>query len=148
MHPVIRPARETDAAVIYEMLRKSAIEQGGEQSLCVTPENLMEDGFSANPRFSCLIAEVDGDPAGLALYFFIYSTWTSRRNLYLEDLYVKPEYRRQGIARLLMEAVKREAGGAPIRWVALRHNEAASAFYASLGAEPLEDWVLWRWQCP
>jgi GNAT superfamily N-acetyltransferase len=136
----VRAACAEDAPLLYEMVRESAIEQGGEDALCVTPENMREDGFeTVPPRFECAIAEVDGEPAGIALYFNMYSTWTSRNVTYLEDLYVRPQFRRHGIARALMEAVK------PMKWVALRDNEAASRFYASMGAEPLEDWVLWKY---
>ena len=144
----VRTAHAEDAPLIYEMVRESAAEQGGEDALCVTPENIREDGFETTPpRFVCLIAEVDGEPAGLALFFFVYSTWTSRSVLYLEDLYVRPRFRRRGVARVLMESLGREAraeGAFSMRWVALKNNAAADAFYASLGAERLGDWVVWR----
>jgi GNAT superfamily N-acetyltransferase len=134
----LRPATESDVPAIYDMLVQSAIAQGGEAEVCVDPSNLLADGFSANPRFQCLIAECDGETAGLALYFFIYSTWTSRNGLYLEDLYVDPKFRRHGIARSLMtelETVAQRAGCRYMRWLVLRNNHAAISFYETVGAK-------------
>src|SRR5258706_10617133 len=100
---VVRAAREDDVPIIYEMLRDSAAAQGDENALCVDPGSLREDGFlTTPPKYWCLLAEVDGRPAGLALYFCIYSTWTSCQQLYLEDLYVSSHFRRRGVARSLM----------------------------------------------
>jgi GNAT superfamily N-acetyltransferase len=90
-----------------------------------------------------LIAEQDGNAVGLALYFFIYSTWTSREGLYLEDLYVRPECRKQGIARELMRELARVAqqnGCGRMIWLVLRGNPAVK-FYRRLGAAALEDWM-------
>ncbi|HEX4309809.1 MAG TPA: GNAT family N-acetyltransferase [Acidobacteriaceae bacterium] len=134
----LRLATRSDVPVIYDMLLQSAIAQGGEAEVCVDPENLLADGFSANPRFQCLLAEWDGQPAGLALYFFIYSTWTSRNGLYLEDLYVAPQFRRHGVARSLiteLEAVAQRAGCRYMRWLVLRGNQSAIRFYATVGAK-------------
>ncbi len=144
----VRLAQAQDVAAIYRMLRESAAAQGSIEELCVDPENLREDGFERTPpRFQCLLAEVDGQPAGLALYFFPYSTWTSRMAVYLEDLYVAPEFRRHGVARLLMTELAKiavDAGCLFIRWLVLRENAAALAFYASIGAEVSEGWVSMR----
>ena len=135
----IRSARREDAPSLYEMLRASAADQGGEDQLCVDPGNLVDDGFRTDPpRFQCLVAECDGKPVGLALYFPIYSTWLSRTGLYLEDLYVDPRYRRRGVARALMAELARiaeEAGWRYIRWMVLRDNANAIRFYESLAAE-------------
>ena len=146
--PVVRPANEGDVPIIYLMLRESARAQGGEESLCVDPVNLLEDGFRRDPsRFQCLIAEVDGQPAGLALYFFVYSTWTSRLALYLEDLYVIPAARRHGVARALMAELANiavNAGCLQARWLVLRDNVAAIEFYEGIGAEQASEWSPMR----
>jgi GNAT superfamily N-acetyltransferase len=134
----LRCATKLDIPAIYGMLVQAAIAQDGQADLCADPENLMEDGFSSNPRFQCLIAECDGEPAGLALYFFIYSTWTSRNGLYLEDLYVAPQFRRRGVARALLTELAqlaRDAGCRYMRWLALRSNRSAIRLYESIGAE-------------
>lgn len=141
----IRAARPEDVHLMYEMLRNSAADQRSPDELVANPENLLEDGFGANPRFACLIAEVDGSPAGLALYFFNYSTWVSRSGLYLEDLYVLPAYRRQGVARALMQRLASIAVGRGCRrflWVVHAANGRAISFYEALGATELRDWIL------
>jgi GNAT superfamily N-acetyltransferase len=99
----IRHAEPDDALTIYRMLRESAAAQGGEEELCVDPDSLREDGFVLTPpRYCCLLAELDGQSVGIALFNFTYSTWTSRARAYLEDLYVAPKFRRHGVARSLM----------------------------------------------
>jgi GNAT superfamily N-acetyltransferase len=140
---VFRRATPADVPAICALLRESAREQGSEESLCATEENLVEDGFGEHPRFQVLIAEQDGEVVGLALYFFIYSTWTSRNGVYLEDLYVRPEFRRHGIARQLMSELARIAkdnGCGRMIWLVLRDNPAVK-FYKHLGAAALEDWM-------
>lgn len=139
---VLRTATRLDVPVMHAMLVQSAVAQGGEAELCISPADLMEDGFSSNPRFQCLIAECDGHIAGLALYFFIYSTWTSRNGLYLEDLYVAPQFRRHGVARALMAelaAIAQHAGCRYMRWLVLRRNASAIRFYESIGAPVVEE---------
>ena len=140
---LIRPARVDDVHVLYELLRESAAEQGGLQSLCATPENLTEDGFGPAPRFEALLADVDGAAVGLVLYHYIYSTWTSRNNLYVEDLYVRPGFRRQGAAREMMRALARVGGEESCQrmiWLVLRNNPAVR-FYRGLGAVAMEEWM-------
>ena len=142
-------AREEDVSAIYLMLRESAIAQGGENKLCADPFNLCEDGFGREPRFQCLLAEVDGKTVGVILYFFVYSTWTSRKSLYIEDLYVAPQSRRQGIGRALMSEVARsaiETGCRYMQWTALHTNSSALRFYESIGARTLSEWMLLRVQ--
>jgi GNAT superfamily N-acetyltransferase len=141
----IRPARADEAPLVLEMLRATSVEQGNEHELCVDLNAVREDGFGAAPRFHVLIAECDARAAGLALYFFNYSTWISRNGLYLEDLYVRPEFRRQGVARALMrrlEAIAHEQGCGRLQWVVLRNNTAAVKLYESLGAHALPEWQL------
>ncbi len=145
----IRAARADDVPAMFEMLEASAAEQGHAQDLCVDLERLREDGFGASPRFQALLAECDGRPAGLALYFFTYSTWPSRHGLYLEDLYARPECRRLGVARALMErlrAIAAEQGCGRLEWVVQRDNAAAIRFYESLGATALSSWQLMGWR--
>src|SRR5690349_4910148 len=128
---LIRDATVDDVPAIYEMLAASAADQGFPGELVVTSDDLLEDGFGPTPRFQCLIAEVEGRPAGLALYYFNYSTWVSRNGLYLEDLYVAPEWRGHGVARELMvrlTKIGREAGCRRFLWVVHAVNERAICF--------------------
>jgi GNAT superfamily N-acetyltransferase len=141
----IRPAHPADVPLLLEMLRASAIDQGSLDSLAVTEADLLEDGFGTEPRFQCVIAEVNQAPAGMALYFFNYSTWVSRLGLYLEDLYVSPQFRRAGVARALLShlaGVARDAGCRRMQWVVHRKNAAAIRLYQAFGAQPLDDWML------
>lgn len=139
----VRAASPNDVHSIYLMLRESAVEQGSQESLCATEDNLIEDGFGREPRFQVLIAEQNGEAIGLALYFFIYSTWTSRNGVYLEDLYVKPEFRKQGVARGLIQQLARVAQEnhcGRMMWLVLRNNPAVK-FYQRLGAAALAEWM-------
>ena len=141
----IRAARADEAPLVLEMLRATSVEQGNEHELCVDLKAVREDGFGSAPRFHVLIAESDARPAGFALYFFNYSTWISRNGLYLEDLYVRPEFRRQGVARALvrrLEAIADEHGCGRLQWVVLRGNTPAVRLYERLGAQALPEWQL------
>jgi GNAT superfamily N-acetyltransferase len=142
---VIRRGTPDDTHDVLELLAKSAVAQGSPGSLCVDVETLLRDGFGDQPRFYLLIAEIEHRTVGLALYFFTYSTWISTNGLYLEDLYVEPEYRRLGIARGLMRElakIARDAGCGRFQWLVLRSNAAAIRFYESLGAGIAEPWAL------
>ena len=143
----IRAWREQDVSTVYTMLREAAIVQHGEDDFCADPSTLSQDGFGSNPRVHCLVAELRKEIVGILLYFFLYSTWTSRTGLYVEDLYVRPDHRRQGIARALMSAaatVALNAGCPYIQWAILRNNSPAQRFYQSLGAVALSEWSLMR----
>ena len=142
---LIRHATAEDVRIILELLYKSAEAQGSPASLCVDAASLLRDGFGQQPRFHVLIAEAGGRAVGLALYFFTYSTWVSTNGLYLEDLYVEPEYRRHGIARALMvdlAKIARDKGCGRFQWSVLRANQDAIRFYESLGAKIMEQWAL------
>ena len=150
-HLRVRPATSSDVPAIYRLLRESAIAQHAEDHLCVTPDDLLKDGFGAAKRFDCLMAEADGKVAGIAVYFMIYSTWITRRVLYLEDLYVTPEVRRRGVARALMSELARVAeksGCGQIRWLVSRDNTVAVRFYESIGAEQGAGWVPMSMEAP
>jgi GNAT superfamily N-acetyltransferase len=141
----IRPARPSDVPLLFEMLRASAAHQGSPESLVVTEADLLEDGFGPHPRFQCIIAEVDEAPAGMALYFFNYSTWVSRVGLYLEDLYVDPKFRRAGVARAMLDhlwSVAREAGCRRMQWLVHRENDSAIRLYRSFGAQSADNWIF------
>jgi len=103
----------------------------------------MRDGFGPNPFYSCLIAEQDGQPAGFALYFFNYSTWMGRPGIYLEDIFVQPEFRGLGIGKALLKrvaAVAVEKGCPRLQWEVLDWNTPAIEFYRAMGAEFLDEW--------
>ena len=142
---LIRPAIPADLPVVAELLLASAIDQGSRESLVVDADLLLRDGFGPQPRFHLLVAEEDARRIGLALYFFNYSTWISTRGLYLEDLYVAPDFRRRGVARDLMRRlaqIAKQEGCGRFQWSVLRSNQSAIRFYESLGAHLAEEF---RW---
>lgn len=127
------------------MLRSSAIDQGFPDELAVTETDLREDGFGERPRFRAILAEWDGDRAGMALFFFNYSTWGSRRGLYLEDLYVLREFRGRRIGRSLLVRLAQIAvkeGCGRFQWVVHSENAGAIRVYESIGAQSLREWTL------
>jgi GNAT superfamily N-acetyltransferase len=141
----VRNALATDVPVILAMLRESASEQGFADALAVTEADLAADGFGTNPRFFVILAESEGVAAGMALYFFNYSTWGSRWGLYLEDLFVDRAFRKSGIAKALMGRLAQIAeahGCGRFQWVVHGGNAAAVRLYESVGAEMLNEWRL------
>jgi GNAT superfamily N-acetyltransferase len=141
----IRPAGIDDVPVLLAMLRESAAAQGFPDEVVVTEEDLREDGFGPAPRFRALIADADGEPAGMALYFVTYSTWGSRLVMYLEDLCVRARFRRHGIARELLTTlaqVAAEEGCGRFQWLVHKDNTRAIHVYEKFGAAPAHEWQL------
>jgi GNAT superfamily N-acetyltransferase len=139
---LIRPATVDDVALLRTMIRElAAFERELDQ--CVIEEaELLRDGFGANPRFRALMAEWDAEPAGYALFFNYYSTWVGR-GLFLEDLFVREQFRGRGMGRALLAAVARIAVQEHcygVQWEVLDWNEKAIELYKSLGAEFRDRW--------
>jgi GNAT superfamily N-acetyltransferase len=110
-------------------------------------EQLREHLFGARPFAEVLLAEDAGAVVGFALFFHNFSTFRGQPGLYLEDLFVQPEYRGRGHGKALLAAVARlavERGCGRIDWTVLNWNEPALRFYRALGAVPLDDWTLYR----
>jgi GNAT superfamily N-acetyltransferase len=139
---LIRPATIADVPLLRMMIRELA-EFERELELCTIEESdLARDGFGKVPRFRALVAEWQGQPAGYAVFFDCYSTWAGRE-LYLEDLFVRPPYRRNGIGMAMLSAVARIAlreKSIGIRWEVLDWNQNAIALYKALGAEFRDQW--------
>jgi GNAT superfamily N-acetyltransferase len=144
---VIRFASVHDAPLILRFIRELA-EYERLLSECVATEESVRETLFGNPRFAeVLIADVDGDPAGFALFFHNYSTFLARPGVYLEDLYVRPELRGRGIGRALLvrlAAIARERNCGRLEWAVLNWNEDAIRFYKSLGALPQDQWQVYR----
>ncbi len=142
----IRPATAADVSLILALVRGLAEYEREPESAQLTEADLLRDGFGPQPAFSCLIAECNGVGCGFALYFPIYSTWAGR-SLYLEDLFVEPEYRGRGIGKALLTRVASialEQGYVRLDWSVLRWNTPAIGFYESLGAYPMTEWERMR----
>jgi GNAT superfamily N-acetyltransferase len=136
----IRKATLDDIPLILEF------ERAPEEAVA-TPEDLRRDGFSGEPRFYVEIAEWDGKPAGFALWFFNYSTWQGKPGLYLEDLFVRPQFRKRGIGKALLTYLAKfavEKGCGRYQWQVLDWNTPAIEFYESLGAKVMNEWLTLR----
>jgi GNAT superfamily N-acetyltransferase len=143
MGTVIRKATAADAAEILAFIRALAAFEREPDAVTATEEGLIRDGFGPNPFYYCLIAEHEGRPAGFAFYFFNYSTWVGRPGIYIEDLFVHPEFRRLGIGKALLKevaAIALEKGCLRMQWEVLDWNTPAVDFYRAMGAEFLDEW--------
>ena len=139
----IRTATPADVPQILSFIRALAAYEREPDAVTATEADLMRDGFGLNPFYSCLIAEHDGQPAGFAFYFFNYSTWMGRPGLYLEDIYVQPEFRGLGIGKALLQqvaAIAVEKNCPRLQWEVLDWNTPAIEFYRAMGAEFLDEW--------
>jgi len=144
---VIRAAQPDDVGTILKLIRALAEYEHEPQAALATEEDLLRDGFSVDPKFRCLIAEWDGAPVGFALYFYNYSTWKGRPGIYLEDLFVWPEYRGKGIGKALLLYLARTAVAencGRYEWQVLDWNTPAIEFYEGLGAKRMKEWLPMR----
>jgi GNAT superfamily N-acetyltransferase len=140
---LVRAATASDAPLLAAMIRELAEFEHYLDQVDITPEDLLRDGFRGNPCFHALIAEWDGHTAGYAFYFFTYSTWAGRPSLFVEDLFVRPDFRRKGIGKALLQrmaATAREQNCYAMRWEVLNWNTPAIDFYRSLGVELQTAW--------
>lgn len=140
----IRSATPADVPVVLELIRALAEYEREPDAVVATEADLLRDGFGSAPLFRVLMAEWDGEPVGFALYVFTYSTWRGRPCLYLEDLFVKPEFRKRRIGISLMKRLAQIAMDERCErfvWEVLDWNEPSIRFYESLGAEILREWL-------
>jgi len=144
---IIRPATPDDIPQILAFIRELADYEREPAAAVATHADLLRDGFTEPKRFHCLIAEYEGAPAGFALYFFNYSTWRGHAGIYLEDLFVRPQYRGKGIGKALLSRVAAiaVAEGCPrFEWAVLNWNTPAIDFYNAIGAVPMSEWTTMR----
>jgi GNAT superfamily N-acetyltransferase len=143
----IDPATEADLPIILTFIRELAAYEQLETEVTATLGDLRDTLFGPDRVAYSLIARADGEPAGFALYFFNVSTFVGRRGLYLEDLYVRPEFRRRGLGRQLMARLARmaiEQRCGRMEWAVLDWNEPAVRVYRAIGAVPMSDWTIQR----
>lgn len=144
---VIRAAMPSDAPAILQLIKELAAYERSEGEVQATEADVAASLFGPDPKAWALLADDGGEVVGLALYFLNYSTWTGRHGIYLEDLFVRPSQRGRGTGRALMAALAQEAvrrGCARFEWAVLDWNESAIGFYRSLGAEPQNEWTVYR----
>jgi len=139
----IRKAVSQDIPVILSFIRELAEYEREPKAVQATEADLRHDGFSSSPKFRVIISEWNGDPVGMAFFFHHYSTWQGRAGIYLEDLFVRPQFRGRGIGKALMVHLARialEEGLYGIRWEVLDWNELAIEVYQRQGARFREHW--------
>jgi GNAT superfamily N-acetyltransferase len=143
----LRAAETADVPVIFQLIGELADYERLRHKMVGRAEDLQRHLFG-EPRFAhALMADWDGEPAGFALYFFNYSTFLCRPGLYLEDLFVRQALRGRGIGLALLTALEqraRAAGCGRLEWSVLDWNESAIEFYRRFGAQPMQDWILYR----
>lgn len=143
----IRKAEIQDVPLILEFIQGLA-EYERLRDACVANESqLKETLFGESPAAEVIIATVEGEPAGFALFFHNYSTFLAQRGIYLEDLFVKPELRSKGVGFALLSALARiavERNCGRLEWAVLDWNQLAIDFYKRIGAFPLDDWTVFR----
>lgn len=143
----IRRARAGDEAELTAMVHELAEFEQAANECTVTEDQLRAALFSEQPAVQAHIAEVDTRPAGAALWFYNCSTWDGLAGIHLEDLYVRPEFRRRGVARALLATLASEcvaAGYTRLSWAVLDWNTDAIALYESVGGRPLTEWITYR----
>jgi GNAT superfamily N-acetyltransferase len=145
----IRLATRIDADLIIFFIKALADYENAEPSVVKTSaENLIKYGFdSPTPRFQCIIAEWNGTPAGFALYFYNFSTWEAKPGIYLEDLFVLPEFRKYGIGKGLLQHLAKtalEQDCTRLVWQVLDWNQLAIDFYERIGAVHQKEWFTYR----
>ena len=140
----IRAATASDVTLILSFVRELAEYERAPDAVRATEADFLRDGFGHTPRFECIIAEWNGEPAGFALFFYSYSTWDGRAGIYLEDLFVRPAHRGKGIGKALFQRLAQRAedeGLTRIGWQVLDWNIPSIEFYESLGATYVSGWL-------
>ncbi|MDO3637280.1 GNAT family N-acetyltransferase [Mycolicibacterium arseniciresistens] len=143
----IRPVRRGDEAELAAMIHELAEFERAAVECTVTESQLGTALFGDRPVVFGHIAEVDGTPAAAALWFYNFSTWDGVAGIYLEDLFVRPQFRRRGLARALLSTLARECvenGYSRLSWAVLDWNADAIATYDALGGKPQTDWITYR----
>lgn len=143
----ITQAQEKDIPLILEFIQGLAEYERLRDSCVATEEKLRDTLFSARPDAEVIIARVDGEPMGFALFFHNYSTFLAQRGMYLEDLFVKPSARGKGVGYALLSelariAIERDCGR--LEWAVLDWNELAIDFYERIGAKSMNEWTVFR----
>ena len=143
----IDPATPADVPLILALIRELADYEKLSDAVVAT-EAMMERALFSNPPYAeAVVARMDGEPVGFALYFHTFSTFLAQPGLYLEDLYVRPAHRGKGYGRRLLAhlariAVERDCGR--FEWSVLDWNELAMRSYRRAGAVPMDEWTVWR----
>lgn len=144
---MIRRVEPRDVDAVVELVHELALYERAPEQCHLTAEQLHTALFTENPALFGHVAEVDGEVVGIALWFLNFSTWDGVHGIYLEDLYVTPEQRGNGLGKKLLETLAQECvakGYTRFQWWVLNWNEPSIGFYKSLGAVPMDEWTVMR----
>ena len=144
---LIRRARPGDETEIVAMIRELAEFERAADECTVTESQISTALFGDDPAGFCHIAEVDGQAAAIALWFRNFSTWDGVAGVYLEDLFVRPAFRRRGLARMMLATLARECvdnGYSRLSWAVLDWNVNAIALYDAVGGKQMSEWITYR----
>jgi GNAT superfamily N-acetyltransferase len=147
MSLTIRRARSGEAGLVLALVRELAEYEKLLHEVEATEAGIGAALFGVDPRLFCEIAEWDGEPAGFAVWFLNFSTFSGRPGIYLEDLYVRPTQRGNGIGTALLTPLAEQCvanGWSRLQWAVLDWNTPSIEFYKSLGAELIDDWTICR----
>ncbi len=143
----IRPATIADTDEILALIYELALYEKAPEEAKATREQIIDSFFCENPKVFCEIVEVDGDIAGLAIWFLNYSTWQGKHGIYLEDLFIRPQFRGKGFGKALLKhlaAICDARGYGRFQWWVLDWNEPSIEFYKALGAVAMDEWTVYR----
>ena len=143
----IRWATRDDVPIILQLIRDLATYERAPNEVTATADELLKVLFGEKPAAEVRLAFEGETPVGFAVFFHNFSTWLGRPGLYLEDLFVKPEYRGKGYGRALLvdlARIARERGCGRMEWAVLDWNDPAIQFYRKLGAKPNDEWTIYR----
>jgi GNAT superfamily N-acetyltransferase len=147
MSLTIRRARADEAGLVFTFIRELAGYEKLSHEVEATEADIAEALFGENPRLYCDIAEWDGEPAGFAVWFINFSTFSGKPGIYLEDLFVRPSLRGKGIGKALLVHLAKQCvtnGWSRLQWAVLDWNTPSIEFYKSLGAELMDEWTICR----
>ena len=143
----IRSARVEDAPIILQLIKELADFERAPDEVEATEKEIIETIFAEEPKVFCELVEVEDEIAGMAIWFLNYSTWQGKHGIYLEDLYIRPDFRGCGFGKALLKhlaAICNERGYGRFQWWVLDWNEPAIEFYRGLGAEAMDEWTVYR----
>ncbi|WP_141577834.1 GNAT family N-acetyltransferase [Actinomadura sp. WMMA1423] len=144
---MIRYATSADVPDILRLVRELAEYERALHEVKATEEQLRERLFGDDPKAFAHVVEHEGRVVGFAVWFLTFSTWNGTHGIYLEDLFVEPEYRGHGYGKTLLTELARiadERGYGRVEWAVLNWNEPAIGFYEALGARPQDEWAVYR----
>jgi GNAT superfamily N-acetyltransferase len=147
MSLTIRRARADEAGLVYNFVRELAEYEKLSHEVEATEADIAEALFGESPVLFCDIAEWDGEPAGFAVWFVNFSTFSGRHGIYLEDLFVRPALRGKGIGKALLMHLANQCvanGWSRLQWAVLDWNTPSIEFYKSLGADLMDQWTICR----